>query len=313
MPTLSCDISESLIEALAARGARTGEPLSHIVMTALADALEVEHSTLFQVSTSGALVKGVYNGVVTIGELKQHGDFGLGTFDGLDGEMLALDGEFYQVHSSGRVSEPSDSAKVPFGVVTAFRAEDEFTMEQVGGFADLAAQLDGARQTENLFYAARIEGRFARIRTRAACKAASGVSLVEATSHQAEFEFADVGGTLVGFWTPTYARSLNVAGWHLHFVTDDRSGGGHLLECQAAGLRVELQKLADVRIAMPETAAFLSADLTQDPSRELDVAEHGGRRAGNGGQDGDADSKRGAAGEGAKRSAVIAARVERER
>ena len=82
------------MQALAARSARTGEPLSHIVMSALADTLEVEHSTLFQVSTSTALVQGVYNGVVTIGELKQHGDFGLGTFDGLDGEMLALDGHY---------------------------------------------------------------------------------------------------------------------------------------------------------------------------------------------------------------------------
>ena len=102
MPKLSCDISESLMQAVAVRSTRTGEPLSHIVMSALADALEVDHSTLFQVSTSGRCVKGVYNGVVTVGDLKQHGDFGLGTYDGLDGEMLALDGHFYQVHSSGR-------------------------------------------------------------------------------------------------------------------------------------------------------------------------------------------------------------------
>src|SRR5271154_6482402 len=117
MPTLSCDIFESLMQALAARSARTGEPLSHIVMSALADALEIDHSTLFQVSTSTALVQGVYDGVVRVGELKQHGDFGLGTFDGLDGEMLALDGHFYQVQGSGKVSESSDDAKVPFAVV----------------------------------------------------------------------------------------------------------------------------------------------------------------------------------------------------
>src|SRR6202453_1873392 len=101
---------------LAARSASTGEPQAHIVMTGLADALEIAHSTLFQVSTSTALVKGVYNGVVTVGELKQHGDLGLGTFDGLDGEMLALDGHFYQVHGSGEVSEPGGDAKVPVAV-----------------------------------------------------------------------------------------------------------------------------------------------------------------------------------------------------
>jgi acetolactate decarboxylase len=282
MPRLTCEISESLMQALAARSARTGEPLTHIVMSALADALAIEHSTLFQVSTSTALVQGVYNGVVTIGELKQHGDFGLGTFDSLDGEMLALDGHFYQVHGSGEVSEPGDDAKVPFAVVTAFRAERCLTIDHVEGFADLAAQLDGVRRTENLFYAVRIEGRFAHLRTRAACKAPSGESLVDATSRQAEFEFTDVNGALVGFWTPSYARSLNIAGWHLHFVTDSRTGGGHLLNCRAAGLRAQLQELADVRIAMPETAAFLQADLSRDPTKDLDVAERGRRRTGNG-------------------------------
>jgi acetolactate decarboxylase len=104
------------------------------------------------------------------------------------------------------------------------------------------------------------------------------MSLVDATSHQAEFEFAEVSGTLVGFWTPSYARTLNIAGWHLHFITDDRTGGGHLLDCRAVGLRAQLQELDDVRIAMPETAAFLQADLTRDPSRDLDIAERGGRR-----------------------------------
>jgi acetolactate decarboxylase len=275
MPTLTCDISESLMQALAARSVRTGEPVAHIVMSALADALEIDHSTLFQVSTSTALVQGVYNGVVTIGQLKEHGDFGLGTFDGLDGEMLALDGHFYQVQGTGEVSEPKDDAKVPFAVVTAFRAERELTIDRVESFADLAGQLDGVRRTENLFYAVRIQGRFARIRTRAACKAASGVSLVDATARQAEFEFGDVAGTLAGFWTPSYARTLNISGWHLHFVTDDCTGGGHLLDCRAVGLHVLLQELADVRIAMPETAAFLQADLTRDPTKDLDVAERG--------------------------------------
>jgi acetolactate decarboxylase len=265
------------MQALAERQARTGEPVSHIVMSALADALGVGHATLFQVSTSTALVQGVYDGVVTVGDLKEHGDFGLGTFDGLDGEMLALDGHFYQLRSTGEVSEPGDGAKVPFAVVTTFRAERTVTIDHVGGFDDLAARLDHERRTENIFYAVRITGRFEHLRVRAVCKAASGANLVAATSQQAEFEFTDVVGTLVGFWTPTYARSLNVAGWHLHFVTETRTGGGHLLDCRAAGLRAEVQELADVRIAMPETAAFLQADLSRDPTADLNVAERGGR------------------------------------
>jgi acetolactate decarboxylase len=156
----------------------------------------------------------------------------------------------------------------------------------VEGFDALTAHLDGMRRTANLFCAVRIEGRFTRIRTRAACKAATGVSLVDATSHQAEFTFTDVVGTVAGFWTPAYARSINIAGWHLHFVTGDRRGGGHLLDCQGVGLRVGMQDLPEVRIALPETAAFLQADLSQDPSRDLDVAERAGRRTRQAGQEG---------------------------
>jgi acetolactate decarboxylase len=278
VPTLTCEISETLMRALQVRSRQTGEPIAHIVMSSLADTLEVDHSTLFQVSTSTALVEGVYGGVVTIGELQQHGDFGLGTFDGLDGEMLALAGHFYQVLGDGTVRDADDDARVPFAVVTEFRAEREFFIDRVASFENLGAQLDRRRDTGNLFFAVRIDGHFAQIRTRALCKTASGVSLLEATAHQPEFALTDVSGTAVGFWTPLYARTINVAGWHFHFVTDDRTSGGHVLDCQGVNLQAQMQDLADVRIAMPETAAFLQADLSQDPSQELDLAERGGKR-----------------------------------
>jgi acetolactate decarboxylase len=273
VPTLTCDISASLMQALRERSAETGEPVSHIVMAALAEALAVEHETLFQVSTATALVQGVSRGVITIGELKEHGDFGLGTFNGLDGEMLAIDGDFYQVCGSGEVREAADDAMVPFGVVTEFQVEREFTLARVTSFDDLLGQLDSQRQTGNLFYAVRIDGHFAHVRTRSVFAVESGVSLVEATAQQAEFEFFDVTGTAVGFWTPDYARTLNIAGWHLHFLTEARDGGGHVLDIQGEGPRVQMQDLADVRIAMPETAAFLQADLSQDPSKDLEIAE----------------------------------------
>ncbi len=273
MPTLTCDISESLMRALAARQARTGETISHIVMSSLAEVLGVEHATLFQISTAGALVEGVFDGVVTIGALKEHGDMGLGTFDALDGEMLALDGRFYQVRSNGSVIEASDDATVPFAVVTNFRAEETIASGPIAGFDALVARLDAMRRTDNMFSAARVEGPFDYVRTRAACKAAHGKSLVQATSHQAEFDFSHVRGTMVGFWSPAYVRGINIAGWHLHFLSDDRRGGGHVLDCRGNDLTLMMEELPDVRIAMPETAAFMKADLSHDPSHDLDLAE----------------------------------------
>jgi alpha-acetolactate decarboxylase len=134
-----------------------------------------------------------------------------------------------------------------------------------------------------LFYATRLDSQFAAIHTRAVCKVEHGVGLVEAAHAQSEFDFTDVDGTIVGFWTPAYAQTVNIAGWHLHFLTAARDGGGHVLQLQAQNLRVQMQHLDDFRMAIPETADFLKADLTGDPSRALDQAErpsHGGRKPG---------------------------------
>src|SRR5215469_16603163 len=59
--------------------------------------------TLYQVSTATALVEGVYEDDVQVSTLRKHGDLGLGTFEGLDGEMVIVDGHFYQLRSDGSV------------------------------------------------------------------------------------------------------------------------------------------------------------------------------------------------------------------
>jgi len=274
MPELNCEISQSLVDALETRRKQTGETTAHIVMTALADALQVDHATLFQISTSGALVEGVTQGAITVGELIKHGDFGLGTFADFDGEMVVLDSTVYQVAKNG-VSVSPDDAQVPFAVVTHFLPESTVELEKVTSFDDLTEQLDALRNTGNEFFAVRIDGVFDYIQTRAVCKSDGSASLIDAASSQIEFEFDNAGGVLVGFWSPEYAKAVNVAGWHLHFLTTDRNGGGHLLECQASGLQVQVQHLSDFRMAIPETAAFLKADLTQDTSLVIAKAERG--------------------------------------
>lgn len=272
MPTLTCEISQSLWDALRRRVAE-GEPLSHLVSRALADALQVDHGTLFQVSTSGALVEGIYDGVVSVATLEEHGDFGLGTFADLNGEMVALDGHFFQARSDGTVVEAPGNALVPFAVVTHFKAEHTAAIESCESFAALEARLDAMRDSANVFFAFRADGVFDFVKTRIACKTAPDTPLVEAATHQAEFEYKDVEGSLIGFWTPHYARTVNVSGYHLHFLSKDRRVAGHLLDCRAKSLRAQLQHEADFRIAVPETAHFLKADLTRDGTADLEKAE----------------------------------------
>ena len=279
MPKLSCEISQSLMSALQTRVRTTGEPLDHIVMRALADHLEVPHATLFQVSTSGALVEGISQGVVTVGELKRHGDLGLGAFADLDGEMVVVDGQFWRVRGSGSIREAADSDLAPFAVVTNFRPERSVELASVGSFDDLLRQLDTLRNSNNLFFAVRIDGQFSHVHTRAVCKTEPGVGLVDAAAHQVEFELRAIAGTIVGFWTPEYAKSINIAGWHLHFLTGDRSGGGHLLDVAGSRLKAQVQHLDDLRMAIPESPEFLKADLTGDPGQALYKAERAQGRA----------------------------------
>jgi acetolactate decarboxylase len=137
----------------------------------------------------------------------------------------------------------------------------------------LCAHFEGLRSSDNLFYALRVDGRFETIRTRAMCKTAEGVPLVQAAAHQPEFEFHDIAGTLVGFWSPGYAKTLNVPGYHLHFISDDRTRGGHVLQCSGTNLQLQIESSGDYRVVLPTNVDFLHADLRRDPSADLERAE----------------------------------------
>lgn len=269
---LRCRIPDGLWAALRERTAATGEPVAHVVARALADALDVEHHTVFQVSTVGALAEGVYEGAVRVGTLREHGDFGLGTFDGLDGELVALDGRFLRVGADGRVETAPDDALSPYAVVTAFVPDGAVELE-VDDLDALGALLDRERDTANHFFAFRLAGAFESVHLRAACRVPEGTPLDEATTLQSEWRVADVHGTVVGFWSPEFASRFDVAGYHLHLVTDDDAHGGHLLGFRRARVTVSWQRLEQLVVALPEAGDFLAADLRADRRDAVDRAE----------------------------------------
>jgi acetolactate decarboxylase len=273
MPRLDTTISPGLWRALVNHAERTREPLAHIVSTALAEYLQLAHHTLYQVSTSTALVEGIYQGAVRVGTLRDHGDLGLGTFEDLDGEMVVVDGQFFQVRSDGSVRECGDEALSPFAVVTRFVPDEAVTLDRCPDLSHLTARFDALRHSDNVFFALRVDGHFEYVHTRAMCRTREGVPLVQAAAVQPEFEFRNVAGTLVGFWTPEYAKTLNVPGYHLHFLSADRRNGGHLLQYRGSDLRLQIQRGGEYRLALPETEDFLKADLRRDPAADLARAE----------------------------------------
>ena len=270
---LRCRIPASLWQALEQRSAATGEPVRHLVATALADLLDVEHRTIFQVSTTGALVEGVYEGAVRIGTLREHGDFGLGTFEGLDGEMIVIDGGFFRVGTEGTLQPVGDDVLSPYAMVTRFTPAHTTTLADFASFDDLCAALDVMRDSENHFFAFRIDGTFPALHLRAACKVPEGTPLVEATAQQREWNVSETRGTWIGFWSPLYAAHFDVPGYHFHAVDDARARGGHVLAGSGRDLTIGMERLDQLIVALPETADFLRADLHGDPSAALDVAE----------------------------------------
>ena len=262
--TLRIHLPPALAGQLGARRIQTGQTLSAIVIQALERLLGDEDQTVFQTSTVNALMEGASTGDMTMGELKTHGDFGLGTFDGLDGEMIELDGKVFQVRADGHAHPVEDSARTPFATVSFFKADESARLaspcDQPAMLAAVAAMLP----SQNIFHAVRIEGRFDYVKTRAVARQDKSVGLEAAARAEPIFEFHDVEGTIVGFFTPDYLRGVNVPGYHLHFITADRAAGGHMLDCRTKDVTIKIHHTPEFELGTPGTEEFLKADLSHD-------------------------------------------------
>lgn len=139
-------------------------------------------------------------------------------------------------------------------------------------YARLQEYLDNLLPSQNMFYAVKIQGSFDYVQTRSVPKQPNHIRLAEVAAHQSTFEFYNVEGTLAGFWTPPFMQ-VNVPGYHLHFITQDRKMGGHLLACVTEEVTTSVHHTPEFQMALPETTDFLKADLSQDTSAELNKAE----------------------------------------
>jgi acetolactate decarboxylase len=274
MKTISCSLPDSLEAALQQRMDTDNETRDHIVATALSQYLSTPLHTLFQVSTSAALVEGIYQGAVRVSRLLQHGDFGLGTFADLDGEMVVLGGVCYQVAPTGAIAPVDGERLIPYAVVTRFTSSSRKKHPRITTFDDLVQVCDQLRDSNNIFYAFRANGTFHAVRTRVMKPVPEGTLLKTAASVQQEFHFEDLRGTLVGLWSPAFAASFSVPGYHFHFLSEDRQHGGHVLDCSASDAEIDTCSITEMHVSLPETEQFLAADLSRDSVEDLLKVEH---------------------------------------
>jgi len=230
-------------------------------------------SRVYMCAPINAIVEGLYEEKIPFTEIKRHGDFGLGTFDHLDGEMVMLDGKIFQITPDGFASEVEETALTPFSCVTFFTPEIGDVLEQELSHDAFDAWLRSLLPSPNIIYALRIEGEFAEVKARSVPKQECYRPLVDVTRHQHVFEFKDVKGTLAGFYTPAFMSSLSVPGMHLHFLSHDLQRGGHVLACRPRNVRVQLQFIYTIELALPSSLDYLTADFQRDVKRDLDRAE----------------------------------------
>jgi acetolactate decarboxylase len=229
---------------------------------------------LFQVSTIDALMQGVYDGCFSFADLMEHGDYGIGTFHALEGEMIALDGECYQIKADGVAYPVKSDMTTPFSTVTFFKADQSAAIKNVGNFTQLSGQLDEQLPSRNVFYALRIDGTFPYVKTRSVPgQERPYPRLVDAIKNQSVFEFYNVTGTVVGIWAPEFSKGINVPGYHLHFITSDRKAGGHVLDLKVDETKAEVDVTSGFSMQLPEEGDFYSVNLAGDLQSELEVIE----------------------------------------
>lgn len=230
------------------------------------DAAEHAHE-YFQASLLSAIMQGVYDGTVSIGELLKHGDFGLGTFNALDGEMIVLDGIAYRLDGEGKANVARATDLTPYAAVINFEPTLSIGLSAETDKESFESQLDSMAEARNLFYAVRFTGRIKHIKYRNVLRQERPYKpLLEVVKSQAEFELNDVEGTILGFRCPDYAVGIGVPGYHLHFISNDRSTGGHVLSYQLTSGQIEIDHTSSLHLELPETSAFSDANLAAGAS-----------------------------------------------
>lgn len=238
-----------------------GTMLAHRHDEGLHHDVERAHA-LYQTSTMSALLDGIYDGTVTIAELLEHGDFGLGTFNHLDGEMIVNDGVCVHMFSDGEARVAGPDELTPFAAVTWFEPDITIDVSTPTPRSDLLAQVDRQLSSENLFHAVRVSGSFATLSTRTAARQeAPYPPLPEATDSESQRIFTEAAGVVVGFRAPDYEQGIAVAGYHLHFLNTAHTGGGHVLDFVLEQGTLEISTLSEIHLSLPTTGPFLTAHL----------------------------------------------------
>lgn len=222
-------------------------------------AFSKETNKFFQYNVWAAFVNRVFDGSMTVAALQEKGDIGLGSFDMLDGELVMLDGVAYRIREDGvpTVGEPGD--EIVYADAAFFAPDTTLTINEALNFDSLRSRLNARLTSLNHFHAITVHGVFDSIKLggvpRQSPPFAKGLDVL--IPERPVFDRVNISGTMVGFYCPSFIGDINAAGYHFHFISDDKQSGGHVMAVQSSGqLNIAIDKLTSYEFRMPESAAF---------------------------------------------------------
>ena len=240
----------------------------------------MENAKMFQVATLQALALGYTKSVITVEELLRHGNIGLGTFEGVDGEMIVLDGHCYRATADGSVFEAQHDKGVPFCAVSFLQNDDPFEIENIKDINALKTYLDiliDERFELNSMHVVRIDAHFGEVMARSETgKSSRHVELKNLLeNNQQDFFFSDIEGTMVCVYFPDYMDGINAPGWHLHFVSGDRKFGGHVFNVNFEKASAVINKISSIEIKLPDEPEFDTYALKEASGSDIKKVEQG--------------------------------------
>ncbi len=253
---------------------KTNEDSGQVEKTVVTESAK---NKVYQVALLQSLTLGQYDGVITVEELKKHGDIGIGTFEGVNGEMIYLDGEMYQALGDGSVVIADESETVPFATVAYFDKDDEVKDVKVESFDGMKEELNKIvkENGSNQFYFIKAEGTYEDMLVRSELKQEKPYKTLDEAlkTDQREFEYKDVDGTMIAIYFPEYFSTLNAPGWHFHFISDDKMMGGHVLDLNNFEGDIKVSEMNQFEMYCPDTDIFNEEDLSVDQSERIKSVE----------------------------------------
>jgi len=211
-----------------------------------------EEHTVVQAGTLEALMAGGYDGDTSLAEILRLGTLGIGTVQALNGELIVVDGRAWSAHADGTVHALAPTVMTPFAVVVPFAPTATLTTDTSLGFDELHDALDDMAPTDAPVIAVRIDGDFTDLVLRSVERQTKPYKpLREVVAHQSEWRVERASGTVVGFRFPDATAGIEVPGHHLHFLSDDRKLGGHIISIALERGEMSVDPCHDLHVELP--------------------------------------------------------------